>query len=497
MLLLVAGRLAGVPALRRGAQAPPRRAGEVSEASAPLDRGIREYKAGAFESAERDLKEALRTNPHVAAAHAYLGLSMARTGDLTHATKELERASEIDPARSDYAYDEAVLLIKVKRYSAAIPILEKLRPESPQSPEVLVNLARAYAGSGEWNELSKLTAQLPDDLYGNAKFLEALAGILASSRRFDALEQLWEGAIRSEPGSSLPYAALAELWVEENRPREALALLDGAPAAARDPVFLYAYGESQMALGDSGATVTFRRLIEQTPGNQGAWAALARAEMRAGQFADAEATAQRAARRFPGSREFLYQLAVANYLMDRNGSALAAIRPVVAAPGYRNPQAILLAAVLESETGHYREAVTYFETLKHSETGCNALATYFYGSTLLRMRQPSRAVSELRAAIRCRPRFALAEYRLGQGLAELGRTRDALGELQKSIRDDAKLSDAYYALAQLRRRMGDARGARDALAQFNQLRHDAGPPDARLLRSTFEGQESQPGADRR
>ncbi|HEV2499898.1 MAG TPA: tetratricopeptide repeat protein [Terriglobia bacterium] len=485
MILLFVACLVGAPTHSRSAQSEPPHAAPAAGDAGLLGRGIGEYRAGNFQAATRDLESAIRAKPHEAEAHAYLGLAMARMGDHSHAAEELERAHEIDPANPDFAYDYSLLLIDLKRYSAAIPILEKLRSVQ-QSPEVTVNLARAYAGSGKWNSMSALVASLPGGLSANENFLQALAGILASSKQFGALENLWQRAIRRDPGASLPYAALAELWIEENRPREAIAMLDRAPQSARDPVFLYAYGEAQMALQDSAAVGTFRRLVEQTPGNQSAWVALIRAELMLGKFGDAEVTAQQAGRQFPDSRVFLYEVAVADYLMDRNDAALAAVRQVIGSPGGSIPQDLLLAAVLESETGNYVEAVNYFHKLESAEPTCDALAAYFFGATLLRMHQPSQAVAKLRIAIACRPRFALAEYRLGQGLAELGRINQAVAMLGQATHDDPNLSDAYYVLAQLRRRTGDTQGARLALEKFNQVRHDASPDETSLFRNALQ-----------
>lgn len=477
--------IVGAPARSQSAQSEPPHAAPAAGDAGLLARGISEYRAKNFQAAARDLKSAIRTKPREAEAHAYLGLVMARMGDRSRAAGELERAHEIDPANPDFAYDYSLLLIDLKRYSAAIPILEKLRGVQ-QSPEVTVNLARAYAGSGKWNSISALVDSLPRGFYANEDFLQALAGILASSKQFGALKNLWQGAIRRDPSASLPYAALAELWIEENRPREAVAMLDRAPQSAHDPVFLYAYGEGQMALHDSAAVGTFRKLIEQTPGNQSAWVALIRAELMLGKFGDAEVAAQQASQQFPGSPVFLYEAAVADYLMDRNDAALAAVRQVIGSPGGSTPQGLLLAAVLESETGNYAEAVNYFHKLESAEPACNALAAYFFGATLLRMHQPSQAVAKLRAAIACRPRFALAEYRLGQGLADLGSINQAVDMLGHATHDDPNLSDAYYALAQLRRRTGDMQGAQIALEKFNQVRRHASSDETSLFRNSLQ-----------
>ncbi len=451
-----------------------------SESTSLLVQGIAAYRAGQLEAAERSLEEALRRNPKLAEAHAYLGLTMARAGNLKGALAELRQAYRLDPANSDYAYDYAVSLIEDRDYQAAVPLLEGLRNKSPDSQDVLINLARAYAGARQFHQLSRLASHLPKDY--DDDFLKTLAGILASARQFDTIQQVWQRTIQSDPNRQLPYAALAELWAQQGKARQGLALLHQAPESARGPVFWYAYGQVQMSLHDyDGAAQTFARLVQSLPTNERAWAELIRAQMMGGHFAEAGKRAEEATRQFPEAIEFRYQHAVADYLLGRNAEALDVLGPVVKEPRVSDPRLILLAAVLESETGHYNEALRIFARLPRGPGNCNALAAYFYGATLLRAHRLPEAASELQAAIRCRPHFALAEYRLGQALIEMNQLQGASDALENATRDNPKLAEPYYALAQVRQRMGDLTGAREAFERFNHLHQHVRISDRALL----------------
>jgi tetratricopeptide (TPR) repeat protein len=280
----------------------------------------------------------------------------------------------------------------------------------------------------------------------------------------------------------LPYSALAEFWIARGHASQALALLNGAPAAARDPLYLYAYGETGMALKDcETATSSFQDLTRRLPQNPQPWQQLVRCNMLAGHLHQAERVADQAARNFPHAIEFPYQQAVVDNMLGRTGAAIQVLSPVVGDVDENDPRPILLMAVLQSESGDYGEATRYFERAEEMERGCNALASYCYGATLLRMNRPVEAEAKLEEAARCRPHFALAEYRLGQALSRDGKSRQALSEFEEAIRDNPALAEPYYALAQLRQRLGDQAGAREALARFGSMQKHVASSDRDLL----------------
>jgi len=168
-------------------------------------------------------------------------------------------------------------------------------------------------------------------------------------------------------------------------------------------------------------------------------------------------------------------------MLGRSAAALKILAPLVADLEQADSRPVLLMAVLKSQTGDYQQASDYFARVEKMQPGCNALASYFYGATLLRMHRLPEAQAELQGAIRCHPRFALAEYRLGEALSQQGKLQDASKALLQATRDDPALAEPYYALAQIRQRLGDSAGAREAMAQFNRLQKRSSGADQSLL----------------
>jgi len=480
---LLVACLLGASVLGRAGQSPGSLPQEPAGASgSPLAKADAAYHAGRLDEARRWLEQAIRNDPRSAPAHALLGLVLARQNDVQGALLNLRQAYELDPHNSDCAYNYAVLLLQDGKSRAAVPILEALHRKSPRSDDILVNLARAYVETGDTQKLSDLVGELPGEGYDNMSLVKSLATILASAGATSAVAELWQAAIHRDPRQPLPYAALAELWIGQGQSGQALALLDGAPAAARGPIYLYAYGDTQMALRDyQKAIPVFLDLTRRTPDDQGPWEKLVRCDLLAGRLDDAEQAAAQAARRFPGVTEFQYQQAVADYMLRRSAEAIKTLAPLVDKAGRQDARPILLMAVLKSQNGDYQQASDYFEHVEQMQPGCNALASYFYGTTLLRMHRPAEAQAKLQAAIQCHPRFALAEYRLGEAFSQDGKLQQAVDALEQATHDDPTLAEPYYALAQIRQRQGDQAGAREALARFTSLQKRASNSEGSLF----------------
>lgn len=478
-LLMTVGMLIAGPAYSGRTQS----AGSAAQRSSPDNASVLSslearanaaYRDGHFDEAKQLLEEIIERDPRSARAYALLGLTLARQNDLQGAIRNLRQAHQIEPQSSDYSYDYSVVLLQDRQFAAAIPILEKVRRQESQAPDVLVNLAQAYAGARQFQKLSASLQNLPPADYSNPQLLKTLAIILGGAGQASAAAALWQAAIRHNPDQPLFYAALAELWIAHGQSNRALALLEGAPAAARGPVYLYAYARVQMASREYvQAAQTFQQLTVQFPKNQRVWEQLITCNLLAGRLNEAEEVAEEAERNFPHALEFPYQRAVVNYMLGRTAAAIKILAPLLQ-DGGSDPRPVLLMAVLQSETGDYAQAVRYFSREEQMKSGCAALASYFYGATLLRMNRTRQAETALEKAIQCRPQFALAEYRLGQALYREGKLDQALAVLEKAARDDPKLAEPYYELAEVRRRLGDAAGARQALARYaSRVKHVA------------------------
>lgn len=480
--LALAGSMIASGQTRTGTAPQVTSAENLRSAQDALRAAVAAYGSGDLDGARVAAANAVRLDARLAPAHELLGLVRLRQGDFAAGIHDLRSAAALDSRNSEFAYNLGVALLEHGRAAEAIPLLQQVRRAEPHSSDVLVNLARAYAATYRHQALSELIGQIPPDLYSDEQFLQTFSEVLGGSSEIAAATQLWTSAIAHNPDNELAYAAATELWLKRSKPQQAQALLETAPSHARGPIYYYALAQTDVALGRySAAEALFERLTNQLPENARMWVGLIQARILANQPGPALTAAEEARRRFPDSAEFAYQVALVNYMLNRTPPALAALQEVLA----RTPnddRALLLMGVLQARAGDYAQAVTFFQRLVNKNAHCQALASYFYGATLLRMHRLAEAEKELREALSCNPRLQIARVRLAQAVNEQGHPTEALHELETASAAAPDLPEVYYAMAQVRRKLGDNAGAAEALKRFASLQR--GPEtDDTLLRS--------------
>lgn len=245
----------------------------LATAQAPDDRaltsfrrGVEAQQRGAWEAARRAYEQAIEAAPELAAAHANLGVVLARLDQYTAAVASYERALAIQPdlqparinlglahfrageiERAVDTFQEALArdrtslqarqllglaLVDGGREAEAIPHLEAARAAADDDPAILFALGRAYAAEGD---------QRVDDI----------ATELSTSPGGRPLWQHLHGLLLQRQG----------------RHREAISALEAARTAQPElPGASLALGISRLALGEEAlAKEAFERARRQAP----------------------------------------------------------------------------------------------------------------------------------------------------------------------------------------------------------------------------------------
>jgi tetratricopeptide (TPR) repeat protein len=126
------------------------------------------YRALGRESeAEAELEAGLAADPQSADLHFALGLAQVRGRRLQPAVESLERAAELAPENSRYAYVYAVALDGAGRTEEALPVLASARGRDPANRDLLVTLIQYNAKLGKRDAaarwLEELAAAAPED----------------------------------------------------------------------------------------------------------------------------------------------------------------------------------------------------------------------------------------------------------------------------------------------------------------------------------------------
>lgn len=292
-------------------------AGQFREATAPLERLVRELPAS-FEvqellglvyaaqsedaKANLHLAQAVKLKPGSAEARSNLAASYARLGQLDLAQNQFIKAAELDPENYDTNHNLGEIYIRRGNLAKAVPYLEKAQKIAPSSYDNGYDLALAYLITNrlaearsslqqllkvkDTAELHNLLAQVEEK---DGKFIAAAneyeiaahmdpsesnlfdwGGELLVHRTLDPAVQVFQDAIQRYPNSAKLQIGLGMAYYARGNYDDAVkALIHGADLNPADPTlyrFLFrAYNSSPGQAGE--VTERFRRFAESQPGN--------------------------------------------------------------------------------------------------------------------------------------------------------------------------------------------------------------------------------------
>jgi len=128
----------------------PTATAEVRTPAPPaFESGDAAYKAGDFKAAAEMYKTTLDSAPDDAFGQYMLGLSSWKAGDFTAAKAAFDKSIALDSTFAKAYFNEARVLLDMKRPSEALEIIEKGRTIDSTSPDGLRLVARAKADGGD------------------------------------------------------------------------------------------------------------------------------------------------------------------------------------------------------------------------------------------------------------------------------------------------------------------------------------------------------------
>ena len=153
-----------------------------------------------FKRAQEKAELVLAQEPNNAGAHALLANSLAAQGNQQESLKEMQKAIELAPNRSEFYQNVALLQMNLKQTSAAEESYKKAVSLDPKSAAPVLALG---------------------DFYGQ-------------QRRFAEAEQQFRRAIELEPKNPAPRATLARLYLFQGQKDKAEEVLKEAKRALKD-----------------------------------------------------------------------------------------------------------------------------------------------------------------------------------------------------------------------------------------------------------------------
>ncbi|HET8576774.1 MAG TPA: tetratricopeptide repeat protein [Methylomirabilota bacterium] len=439
------------------------------------------------------------------AAHLALGRLAAQEKNQDAALKEFDAAVSADPSSIRAARAKVGALIQQKRVKEAVDFAEGAARREAKRPEFAMLLGGAYASAGQWDKASAAYRRALDlDPAAVVPRLGLARVALAQRKDEEAIAQL-QAALQHDPGN--PAAALlitasyeslarydqailvmeaaqkaaptrvdfglrlAELYFRKGRYDDAVAKARDLLAASPDltPARL-TRGQALLAKGDPAALKDFADVAKEYPKSAAAQYFLARAYLRFGQMAEAQAAFREAIRLDPQFTQAKTELALlsggkvdkaelqkqverfhaevkanprnltareslARHLLalGQNQEAKDQLKAILeAAPGH--PAANYLMARVAIQDGKWEEAANYLRAALRTNPS-NVEVNLLMAAYLLQANRPEEAVQYLQTVLKVNPNLSTVKVQLGAVYLRLRRYPDALRlarEVQKA-----------------------------------------------------------------
>lgn len=410
-------------------------------AEAHFDLGLVRQSQKQQAAAINEFRLALQYDPALLQAHCALGSSLL---DATEAEAEYRKGLALNPQLVCALDGTAQILVKERRYDAAIDYWRQALRIQPDAPDLELALATAIYKEAKTKE----TEGLP-----------ALDGASVA----DAIRLLTD-LLRSHPDMTAAYLTLGNIYANERRDREAA---DEYKEVTRlNPKDTAALAAQVKALIDSSAyseaLAPARDYVRREPNDPQGHVMLGTIYQQLGDYAKAEPELELGVAKAPNDFEARYQLGFVLERMEKPEQALPELQKAVALkPGDRAAQ-YQLVAVLRS-VGRTQEAAQLVEQLRkeQNEESLNSqLASEgTKANDLLQSGNPADAAQIYRQMLAENPNSAWTAYNLALALEAVNDMKGAEDALRNAIDIDPKLAKIRSELGRIELSQGDLESA--------------------------------------
>ena len=150
------------------------------------------------------------------------GVLMLSSGNSAQAVTLFEKAVSLSPAKQTMMFPLIEAYLVNRNFDKAIVVAKNAYELAPEFDEARLWYAAALITGNKAADGEKLLA----DKYGSALSTdERILRAYQTIGRYDAIEKAWKAAIDKEPKNTQNYFQLAQVYLEEKRPNDAIALL--------------------------------------------------------------------------------------------------------------------------------------------------------------------------------------------------------------------------------------------------------------------------------
>jgi tetratricopeptide (TPR) repeat protein len=410
-------------------------------AEAHFDLGLVRQSQQQLADAISEFRLALQYDPALLQAHCALGSSL---GDPTEAEAEFRKALAVNPQLVCALDGIAQVLVKERRYDAAMDYWRQALRIQPDAPDLQIALATATYKSAKARQANGLPAL---DGAGVADAIRLLTDLL-----------------KSHPDITAGYFTLGNIYANERRDREAAD--EYQEVTRRSPTDTAALAAQVKALIDASAyteaLAPARDYVHRKPSDPSGHVMLGTVYQQLGDYARAEPELELGAARAPDDFEARYQLGLVLARMGKPVQALPQLQKAVALKPEDRSAQYQLVAVLRS-LGQTQEATQLVRQLR-KEQGEESLNSQLASegtkaNDLLQSGKPIEAAQIYRHMLEENQDSAQTAYNLALALEAMNDMKGAEDTLRNAIDRHPMLAKVRAELGQLELAQGDLQSA--------------------------------------
>jgi tetratricopeptide (TPR) repeat protein len=424
---------------------------------------------GDLQNAETSLWSVLSLNPNDKEALMLLGIIRGRQQRYPEAESLFRRLLQIDPKSLVVHRNLASALVAQDKVDEAIKQYEQAESLAPEDSDLKLELARLYAGSGQFTRVLSILEAIPQNQFPGAGIPVKAASLLALGRKSEAVRLA--GRAKGAPAIEMD---LAEIFLNAKLPDEALESLKLAIVGLKRPParFYHTKGKALQAKGQNGrALSSFRQALALDPKSLDTLLAMAEIYARENKHSDSLAMIERARRLNPDSLPVLRSLVVEGMKSGNHPAALQAAQKLTE-NSPNNPDDLLLAGAAMLEERESAAAVTVLEKYIAHRSG-NARAWLALGIAYSQEQRYADSRKALANSVQLDPSLPEAEYQLGLVAKSEGKSEEAIRHLERAVQLRPEHAKALMSLGALYLQTGELEKAQD----FLQRSETANPDD--------------------
>lgn len=412
-----------------------------------LESGEKYYKAGKYQEAVIEFRNAIQIDPRLAAAHWKLAGAYLKLGNSEAAYHELTETVSLDPGNADAQMDLAGLLVARRQFDAAQTAAEAALRLQPGS-------ARAHAVLGEkyilTHERQKAIDELQKSVAADPQRVEGYAALgaayLAAGRKAEG-EAAYRKGVEVNPRSVPAHLALGQFWFAQGQMPGAEAEMRTAagldPHAVPPRLFL-----ARICMATDRpieAEKLYRELKTAAPDDPLAYQALGLFYLSTGQTEKAAAELQSLLAAKPKDSSVKANLVEVLIDLHRMPEARNLNQEILRkSPG--DPHALLADGRMLMAEGKYQQAAADLQSAIKSDPNC-ARCYYFLGVTQTSLGLADLAKTSLARARELAPQMPDAAAALANLAVQSGNPDEALALAGSALKANPDLVTAYVTQA--------------------------------------------------